>query len=92
MYGISQVRSRLLRWKKDDETTTDYYMSINGTIGTTKDADFSLALYMNVKAMEDGGMQMNMGGTLQGNLPERLMAWMVMKLLSIGILLSIGMI
>ena len=52
--------------EKEDETTTDYYMSINGTIGTTKDADFSLALYMNVKAMEDGGMQMNMGGTFAG--------------------------
>lgn len=47
---------------------------------------------MNVKAMEDGGMQMNMGGTFAGESTGKLMVWMVMKLLSIGILLSIGMI
>ena len=65
VWNISSEKS-VVTMEKDDETTTDYYMSINGTIGTTKDADFSLALYMNVKAMEDGGMQMNMGGTFAG--------------------------
>ena len=65
VWRISSEKS-VVTMEKEDETTTDYYMSINGTIGTTKDADFSLALYMNVKAMEDGGMQMNMGGTFAG--------------------------
>ena len=63
IWKISSEKS-VVAMEKENATSTDYYMSINGTIGTTKNADFDLALYMNVKAMEDGGMQMNMGGDL----------------------------
>ena len=65
IWKISSEKS-VVAMEKENATSTDYYMSINGTIGTTKNADFNLALYMNVKAMEDGGMQMNMGGDLVG--------------------------
>ena len=70
VWKISSEKS-VVEMEKEDDSTTDYYMSINGTIGTTKDSDFSLTLYMNVKAMEDGGMQMNMGGTFAGGATGR---------------------
>ena len=71
IWKISSEKS-VVAMEKENATSTDYYMSINGTIGTTKNADFDLALYMNVKAMEDGGMQMLRGRVLLLTWTERL--------------------
>ena len=65
MWKISSEKT-VVTMEKADSTSTDYYMNINGEIGTSKDAEFNLNLVMNVKKMADMGVDMNMGGTFTG--------------------------